>query len=183
MRRHEKFDRHGGPVVDDDDVLRDGETLRVPLMMRDGMSPLQRAVAEDAAARRIVVVDGLGRPAGHRPGACYLRTAEHTTDHALAVTRDHLRRKAYADSLAELQDAWKGRNNDREVQHVHTDGADERENAYLDQVYDLKIPGTAAAASDRGALPPGRRIMRRSRPDVMRRRSSCANVIPQSSPS
>lgn len=35
MRRHQKFDRDGRPVVDDDDVLHDGQTLRVSLMMRD----------------------------------------------------------------------------------------------------------------------------------------------------
>jgi hypothetical protein len=140
MRRHEKFDRHGRPVVDDDDVLREGQTVRVPMRFRDSMTELQRSVAEDAAARSSPVLDALGGTARlHQPGPRYARPAlEHTTDHALAVTRDHLRRKAYADSLAELQDAWKGRNNDREVQHVHTDGADERENAYLDQVYDLE---------------------------------------------
>ena len=110
MRRHEKLDRHGRPVVDDDGVLRDGQTLRVGMMMRDGLSPLQRAVAEDKAARGVTVVDGLGRPAGHRPGACYLRTVPHTVDHAVAVTQEHLRLEAHADSIRELCDAWKGNN-------------------------------------------------------------------------
>jgi hypothetical protein len=36
---------------DDDDhrILRDGETRRVRMIMRDGLSPLQRAVARDSA--------------------------------------------------------------------------------------------------------------------------------------
>ena len=138
MRRHEKLDRHGNVIADDDGVLRDGERIRVPLMLRDGMTELQRAVAEDAAARRVItVVDGLGRPAGHRPGACYLRTVPHTVDHAVAVTREHLRQEAYADSVRELCDAWKGNTNDREVARVHDTG-DPVADAWLDQVHDLQ---------------------------------------------
>lgn len=138
MRRHEKFDRHGRPVVDDDDVLRDGETLRVPLLMRDGLSPLQRAVAEDKAACGVTVVDGLGRPAGHRPGACYLRTVPHTVDHAVAVTWEHLRREAYVDAVTEASNAWKGNDiSEREVARVHVTG-DPLADAWLDQVHDLQ---------------------------------------------
>jgi hypothetical protein len=139
MRRpYEKLDRHGNVVADDAGVLRDGERIRVPLMLRDDMTELQRAVAEDAAARRVItVVDGLGRPAGHRPGACYLRTVPHTVDHAVAVTREHLRLEAYADSIRELCDAWKGNNsNDREVPRLHDTG-DAVRDAYLDSVADL----------------------------------------------
>ena len=135
MRRHEKLDRHGRPVVDDDDVLRDGQTMRVPLQFRDSMTELQRAIVEDAAARRVTVVDGLGRPAGHRPGACYLRTVPHTVDHAVAVTREHLRVEAYADSIRELCDAWKGNTN--EVARIHDTG-DPVADAWLDQVHDLQ---------------------------------------------
>ena len=107
------------------------------LMMRDGMTEMQRAVAEDKAARGVTVVDGLGRPAGHRPGACYLRTVPHTVDHAVAVTREHLRLEAYADSIRELCDAWKGNTNDREVARIHDTG-DPVADAWLDQVHDLQ---------------------------------------------
>ena len=132
MIRHGNVDRRI-----DDGVLRDGERIRVPLMLRDGMTELQRAVAEDAAARGVTVVDGLGRPAGHRPGACYLRTVPHTVDHAVAVTQEHLRLEAYADSIRELCDAWKGNTNDREVARIHDTG-DPVADAWLDQVHDLQ---------------------------------------------
>ena len=76
MRRHEKFDRHGGPVVDDDDVLREGQTVRVPMRFRDSMTELQRSVAEDAAARSSPVLDALGGTARlHQPGPRYARPA------------------------------------------------------------------------------------------------------------
>ena len=133
-----KFDiRTGALIEDDDDVLRDGQRIVVPLNMRDSMSPMQRAVAEDKAARGVTVVDGLGRTAGHRPGACYLRTVPHTVDHAVAVTQEHLRSEAYADSIRELCDAWKGNTNDREVARVHDTG-DPVADAWLDQKYDLE---------------------------------------------
>ena len=63
---------------DDDDILRDGEVLHVPLHLMDGqpnpdLSPLQRDVGEHAvrnAARRARVTDGAGNAglALHRPG-------------------------------------------------------------------------------------------------------------------
>jgi hypothetical protein len=136
-KNYEIVGRDGRIVDDDDDVLRDGQTLRVGMMMRDGLSPLQRTVVEDKAARGVTVVDGLGRPAGHRPGACYLRTVPHTVDHAVAVTQEHLRLEAYADSIRELCDAWKGNTNDREVARVHDTG-DPVADAWLDQVHDLQ---------------------------------------------
>jgi len=63
---------------DDDDILQDGEVLRVPLYLMDGqpnpdLSPLQRDVGEHAvrdAARRARVTDGAGNTglALRRPG-------------------------------------------------------------------------------------------------------------------
>jgi len=62
----------------DDDILRDGEVLHVPLYLKDGqpnpdLSPLQRDVGEHAvrnAARRAQVTDGAGNAglALRRPG-------------------------------------------------------------------------------------------------------------------
>jgi hypothetical protein len=137
-RKGLKFDiRTGAPIEDDDDVLRDGQRIVVPLNMRDGMSPVQRAVAAEATARCVTVVDGLGRPAGHRPGACYLRTVPHTADHAVAVTREHLRREAYADAVTEASNAWKSSDiGGREVPRLHDTG-DAVRDAYLDSVADL----------------------------------------------
>jgi hypothetical protein len=120
-------------ALDERGLLRDGQRLRVPLTMMDDLS---RAVADGFAAHQSRVVDGLGRPAGHRPGACYLRTAPHTTDHAVAVMQDHLRREARDEFIRELCDAWKGDTCDREVARVHNTG-DAVRDAYLDQVADM----------------------------------------------
>jgi hypothetical protein len=132
-KQYEILDRHGRVV--EDDVIPDGGRLRVSMMMKDGMSEVQRAVAEDAEARRFPVVDAFGRPAGQRPGACYLRTAPHTTDHAKQVMADHMRRERdqYA---ADLQDGWKNGTSDREIARIHNTG-DAVRDAYLDQVHDL----------------------------------------------
>jgi hypothetical protein len=140
MRRHEKFDRHGRPVVDDDDVLREGQTVRVPMRFRDSMTELQRSVAEDAAARSSPVLDALGGTARlHQPGPRYARPApEHSVDHAVQVTRDHMRTEAYADAVQQMCDAWRGPNvSDRECQRIHDTG-NAVADAYLDQLHDLQ---------------------------------------------
>ena len=50
---YEVRDRQGHIVDrDDDELLRDGERLRVPMQFRDSMSPVQRAIAEDAIKRK-----------------------------------------------------------------------------------------------------------------------------------
>lgn len=52
---------------EDDDVVRDGQTIRVSLMMMDSMDPVQCAVASNA-----LVGDGVG----HRPGSLALTDAD-----------------------------------------------------------------------------------------------------------
>jgi hypothetical protein len=44
MSKFEKFDRYGNRIEDHDNVLRDGEVLRVPMQFRDSV---QRAIAEN----------------------------------------------------------------------------------------------------------------------------------------
>jgi hypothetical protein len=86
------------------------------------------------------VVDAFGNSglALHKPGSRYLTAGTRTPEHAALVMRDHLRREARDQYIAELCDSWKGNNkNDREVAHVHNTG-DARTDAYLDQKYDLE---------------------------------------------
>jgi hypothetical protein len=105
-KQYEILDRYGRIV--EGDVIPEGGRLRVSMMMRDGMSELQQAVAEVSEARHFPVVDGLGRPVGRRPGACYLRPApDGSPEHAAQIASDRMRREAYADSVKELTDAWR----------------------------------------------------------------------------
>ena len=52
----------------DREMASDGGKLRVPLNMRDGMTPVQRAVTDDKAARQFDESQ-----ARHRPGPIYIR--------------------------------------------------------------------------------------------------------------
>jgi hypothetical protein len=77
-RSDEDFDENG--------LLRDGRSARVGMMMRDSLSPVQRAIMRDcvatgrdkiyeraAADERVTIVDafGNGGAALQRPGVCY----------------------------------------------------------------------------------------------------------------
>ena len=53
------------------------------------------------------------------------------------MTREHLRREAYADAVTEASNAWKGNTNDHEVARIHNTG-DPVADAWLDQKYDLE---------------------------------------------
>jgi hypothetical protein len=132
--------------LDDDDafgpdgLLKDGRAARVPLMLRDadGLSEVQSA--RDKAAHGVTVVDGFGGTARlHQPGPRYARPApEHSVDHAVQVTRDHMRAEAYADAVQQMCDAWRGPNvSDRECQRIHDTG-NPIADAYLDQLHDLQ---------------------------------------------
>jgi hypothetical protein len=93
----------------DDGIVKDGQTLRVPVFMCDSVDdPLQHAVAKDAEARKVLVVDSYGRAAGSRPGPCYLKPAEPgTNDAAMQVTAGVMRDEAYSQMCKDLQDAWR----------------------------------------------------------------------------
>lgn len=127
-RKFEIVDRHGNPV--DDDIIPDGGRLRVPMMARDGLSDIQRAIMDAKAAR---FDDTAAR---HQPGPIYCDTA--------GLER---KARAYADSVRDLTeawrtppslpDAWKTNNmSDREVARLHITG-DAKRDAYLDYVEDL----------------------------------------------
>jgi hypothetical protein len=81
---------------DDDDILRDGEVLRVPLRMMDGwqhdMSKHFDQLRRDGASLH----DGLGGEVGHRPGFAM------TNDAAIRDARAQARTKY----IKEVRDAW-----------------------------------------------------------------------------
>src|SRR5262245_21600049 len=85
----EVFDRFGNPV--DDDIVPDGGRVRVSMMARDGLSPLQRAIAEDKAARRFD--DSAAR---NQPGPVYCD----------AAGRER-KAEAYRQMCDELVNAWR----------------------------------------------------------------------------
>jgi hypothetical protein len=87
-----------------------------------------------------VVCDALGRSdpiSLAQPGSRYLRSGAHTVDHTVQVTRRHMRDKALADSIEEMNDAWKGTGNTREVARTHHTN-DAIADAYMDQLDDLQ---------------------------------------------
>src|SRR5262245_39935380 len=83
------------PYVDDDRmprdrVLRDGERVRVPLHLMDGV---QRAVATDGLRFH----DGMGNPAGHKSGYVFGGNPEQRQRVA----------EAYTEGNTRLQNAWR----------------------------------------------------------------------------
>jgi hypothetical protein len=124
-------------MFDERGILKDKRSVRVPMMMRDGLTDLQRSVWDATAPLRVVDAFGNGGLALSKPGARYLTAGTCTPERAALVMRDHLRREARDQYIAELQNAWKGNNIDREVARIHNT-ADARTDAYLDQKYDLE---------------------------------------------
>ena len=85
-----KFDiRTGEPIEDDDDVLRDGQKIVVPLNMCDSQ---QREVIEHFAALRL---------------QDEARRANYILDRETLRRIDDVREQAYLDMKSELQSAWK----------------------------------------------------------------------------
>ena len=128
-------------LIDERGDLRDGRRIREPMMARDsadGLTDLQRSVRDATAPLRVVDAFGNSGLALNRPGARYLTAGTRTTDHAALVMRDHLRREACDQCIAELQNAWKSTGtDDREVARVHHT-SDARLDAYMDQKLDLE---------------------------------------------
>ena len=71
-------DRFGNPI-DDDEIVPDGGTLRVKLMLMDHLLPeVRQALARSPALRKAfglqdssVVHDGMGNVGGHKPGYAF----------------------------------------------------------------------------------------------------------------
>ena len=90
------------------------------------------AITTDSPA---VVTDALGDSsiaALSRPGSRFLTGGQKGVDHAVRVTQEHMRQQAWADSVAEASNAWKG-GSDREIPLRRQTG-DAVADAYLDSV-------------------------------------------------
>jgi hypothetical protein len=123
------------PYRDDDDdgsrVIRDGETLYVPMFAMDA---LQRAIATDPDMNPptgagdahdsggCFVVDAAGSTQLHRPGARFLRTPATGADHARLVTLRAVADDARAAWLNDMQTAWRVADAEPEFNDEATDG-------------------------------------------------------------
>jgi hypothetical protein len=87
------YDRYGN-VVEDDDIVPDGGTVRVAIPFMDALSAATRRVFRDDALPP--TYDGMGNPAGRRPGFVFGPPGL-TADAAAA----------YAAFKAWLSDAWR----------------------------------------------------------------------------
>jgi hypothetical protein len=121
---------------DGDDIIRDGEVLRVPMFAMDSLSPVQQAIAR----KSLNVTDGSGSTVGlHRPGfriamadvrrkktvhydpkgrlRGYSETEIETEEDEEWQTSDTMRDAAYEHYERELTTAWQGN-------RPHTDTAE-----------------------------------------------------------
>ena len=114
----------GRSPADDDPIVRDGEIVHVPLLLRDGSTVdvgggLMMADGTDLAHRlrfalpqvrtalglpAFHVEDGRGQIAGHRPSFAY--SPQQLTDRA-RQRADDPRRRAFEDYQRRLTEAWK----------------------------------------------------------------------------
>jgi hypothetical protein len=114
-------------------VLKDGSRTRVSMIMRDSLTPLQRAVHD--AHRPVTVVDTFGNDglALHQPGYRYLNAAPTTPEHAVLATHDAIRATAYDEMVRDMCDAWRTPNDaDNPKPVVLTDPQQIRDAAYED---------------------------------------------------
>jgi hypothetical protein len=91
------YDRHGNPIEVDDDVIRDGCVLRVPVPFLDAAvsAALHQAFGDSAfAAGPAPLHDGMGHAAGYEPGFAFAGPVPRTTS----------ARQAYIDALSR---AWR----------------------------------------------------------------------------
>ena len=86
----------------DPDIVQDGETVHVPMMARDSLSPLQRAVMDGRAGHEGLIHTG----DGFRPGFVML---------ADASARDAAE-NARKEMIAYVRNAWKGQGADNDEQ-------------------------------------------------------------------
>jgi hypothetical protein len=84
----------GDSAFDENGLLKDGRRIRVSMMMRDSGSDVQRAVAEDAVARRFGLRHAFEL---HQPGPRYCTDA----------AANDLREQAYQEMCDSMSNAWR----------------------------------------------------------------------------
>jgi hypothetical protein len=119
----QRFDRHGRPLPDDDDIIPDGGRIRVALPFMDHVSMEMR--------RALSLADGgtdvQGFISGHRPGS------------AVAAVKDEAARDKY---IRNIGDAWKNPPAEQRTQRTtpssppkpSTHDAEQAYRAYVDRI-------------------------------------------------
>jgi hypothetical protein len=103
MIRNKNRRRYRIDQIDDPKVLKDGESLRVPMMFMDTASTRSRSSFKPSPSR---VVDASGDPLGlHRPGF-RIETGGDLFHQVVLDMKCDDRREAYSEYEAELRDAW-----------------------------------------------------------------------------
>jgi len=97
---------------DDDSILRDGESLRVPLHMMDAV---QRSVAQH-------LHDGHGNRPGHRPGF------------AMSDANDDARQRAYDEYRRDIENAWRSSGAEGTPDELQRDALPARDDMALDEL-------------------------------------------------
>ena len=130
------------PRVDERGLLRDGESFRVPMIMRDSANAWRNDMhahflAQDSVrGSKALVTDGSSDPlALHRPGWRY------STDASARMTADASKQAAYAEADRRDANAWRGETGTTDPFIDQREGdlctnrqrrVDAREQAYLD---------------------------------------------------
>src|SRR5450759_5060189 len=99
-RRYEWINHLGQVTVTDEDIAPDGFGIRAPVLLLDAK---QQQAAHYSSPNNLVL-DGLGAPAGNRPGHCY--ATDQARDIKGQFTSDV--EKAQHAHKIQLSNAWRG---------------------------------------------------------------------------
>ncbi len=130
--------------IGDEDILQDGETMRVPMQMMDAAaSPPRRSRSNPTQ-----VTDGTGDPlALHRPGPRIASGGNEVVQLMREARRDW-RDAAYATYERELRSAWRGPDgSNRGKDTGPAEDADETANRFTSEYQKTDQGGIGAAAS------------------------------------
>ena len=106
---------------DDETIIRDGESVYVPMVLMDEMQRKARDVLRRETSPQARVVDAFGRPAGFARGYCF------DTDPTAAAAREQAQHE-YEDRLTS---AWRGTHAPQQAARV-SGSSEEAHKAYED---------------------------------------------------